>query len=90
MAQCPGGGLRTAPPLGVVLQDNLFSERFSFGRAIGGSLTPSDRPDMPGRTEPLTGDSADDVILAIPAEASVNVLATGNRKHLLSPANTGE
>ena len=37
----------------------------------------------PHRIEAITGDPADDAILAAAAEAGVDVLATGDRKHLL-------
>lgn len=43
----------------------------------------TDRPDVPQRIEAMTGDPADDAILATAVEAGVDVLATGDRKHLL-------
>lgn len=42
-----------------------------------------DRPAPPGRADAITGDPADDAILACALEAGVDVLATGDRKHLL-------
>jgi predicted nucleic acid-binding protein len=47
----------------------------------------TERPDTPQRIEAITGDPADDAILATAVETGVDVLATGDRKHLLS---TGE
>ncbi len=43
----------------------------------------TERPGLPGRADPLTGDRADDAILACAVEAGADVLATGDRKHLL-------
>jgi predicted nucleic acid-binding protein len=42
-----------------------------------------DRPAPRGRADAITGDPADDAILACALEAGVDVLATGDRKHLL-------
>jgi predicted nucleic acid-binding protein len=39
--------------------------------------------------EPVTGDSADDLILACAIEAGVEVLASGDRKHLLPVSDHG-
>jgi uncharacterized protein len=47
------------------------------------ALLATERPDTPQRIEAVTGDSADDAILATAVEARVDVLATGDRKHLL-------
>ena len=41
------------------------------------------RPAGPRRADPITGDPADDAILACAIEAEVDVLATGDRTHLL-------
>jgi predicted nucleic acid-binding protein len=41
------------------------------------------RPGQPSSTEAVTGDPADDAILACAVEAGADVLATGDRKHLL-------
>ena len=43
----------------------------------------TERPGMPESIEAITGDPADDAILATAVEAQVDVLATGDRKHLL-------
>jgi predicted nucleic acid-binding protein len=43
----------------------------------------AERPGPPERAEAITGDPADDAILACAVEAGVDVLATGDRKHLL-------
>jgi len=43
----------------------------------------TERPDTPQNIEAITGDPADDAILATAVEAGVDVLATGDRKHLL-------
>ena len=45
--------------------------------AVGFQETPAREP------EPLTGDPADDLILACAVEARVDVLVTGDRRHLL-------
>ena len=42
-----------------------------------------ERPGPPERADMITGDPADDAILACSVEAGVDVLATGDRKHLL-------
>jgi uncharacterized protein len=39
--------------------------------------------------EPVTGDPADDLILACAIEAEVDVLASGDRKHLLPVGERG-
>ena len=39
--------------------------------------------------EPVTGDPADDLILACAIEAGVEVLASGDRKHLLPVGERG-
>jgi predicted nucleic acid-binding protein len=41
------------------------------------------RPGPPSSAEAITGDSADDEILACAVEAGVDVLVTGDRRHLL-------
>jgi uncharacterized protein len=43
----------------------------------------TDRPAEPERIDEVTGDAADDVILACAVAAGVDILATGDRKHLL-------
>ena len=43
----------------------------------------TERPGTPQRPDAITGDPADDAILACAVEAGVDVLATGDRKHLL-------
>jgi uncharacterized protein len=42
-----------------------------------------------GTPEPVTGDPADDLILACAIEAEVEVLASGDRKHLLPVGERG-
>jgi predicted nucleic acid-binding protein len=42
-----------------------------------------------GAPEPVTGDPADDLILACAIEAEVDVLASGDRKHLLPVGERG-
>lgn len=42
-----------------------------------------------GAPEPVTGDPADDLILACAVEAGVDVLASGDRKHLLPVGERG-
>lgn len=41
------------------------------------------RPGPPRSVEAVTGDPSDDAILACAVEAAVDVLATGDRRHLL-------
>jgi len=44
----------------------------------------SEMPELPrGVTEPVTGDLDDDVILACAVEAEVDVVVSGDRRHLL-------
>lgn len=43
----------------------------------------TERPGTPQRIEAITGDPADDAILATAVEAGVDVFVTGDRKHLL-------
>jgi predicted nucleic acid-binding protein len=40
-----------------------------------------------GTLAPLTGDPDDDLVLACAVEASVDVLVSGDRKHLLPPGS---
>jgi uncharacterized protein len=43
----------------------------------------TERPDTPHHVEAITGDPADDAILAAAVEAGVDILVTGDRRHLL-------
>lgn len=43
----------------------------------------TERPGVAQRADAITGDAADDAILACAVEAGVDVLVTGDRKHLL-------
>ena len=43
----------------------------------------TERPAPPQRAARITGDPADDAVLACAVEAGADVLATGDRKHLL-------
>ena len=43
----------------------------------------AETPAAPDRAEPLTGDSDDDRILACAVESHVDVLVSGNKRHLL-------
>jgi predicted nucleic acid-binding protein len=43
----------------------------------------TERPDTPQHVEAITGDPADDAILTTAVEAGVDILVTGDRKHLL-------
>lgn len=67
----------------------VLTEKLAFGeersRAARELLArlATDRPAPPGRADAITGDPADDAILACALEARVDVLATGDRKHLL-------
>lgn len=76
-------------PVSVEL-DRILSEKLGFTAerlkeiqallfdiAIGSQQAPSHEP------EPLTGDPDDDLVLACAVEAQVEVLVSGDRKHLL-------
>jgi predicted nucleic acid-binding protein len=67
-----------------VLTDKLgfTDEKSSAACALLAQLA-VERPDAPPSIEPVTGDPADDAILAAAVHAGVDVLATGDRKHLL-------
>ncbi len=43
----------------------------------------TDRPTAPASVEAVTGDPDDDLILACAVGAEVDIIATGDRKHLL-------
>lgn len=67
----------------------VLSEKLGFGeersdaaRELLTGLATS-RPQRPRSPEAITGDPVDDAILACAVEAGVDVLATGDRKHLL-------
>lgn len=82
--------------IGLVLPDlvldelqRVLSEKLGFGdeearTAIDllGRLA-TERPGPPRRVDAITTDRADNSILASTVEAGVDVLATGDRKHLL-------
>jgi predicted nucleic acid-binding protein len=57
-------------------------EQIHVARELLGKLA-ANQPAAPARVDPVTGDPADDAILACAVEATVDVLATGDRKHLL-------
>lgn len=67
----------------------MLAEKLGFGeeqsRAVRDLLAglATARPDPPRWADAITGDPADDAILACAVEARVDVLATGDRKHLL-------
>jgi hypothetical protein len=67
----------------------VLTEKLGFGeeqsRAARELLTrvATERPGPAQRLAPVTGVPADDEILACAVEAQVDVLATGDRKHLL-------
>jgi uncharacterized protein len=70
--------------LNRVLADKLgFDEERA--RAICDLLADvaASQPGPPSSVEAVTADSADDAILACAVEAGVDVLATGDRRHLL-------
>jgi predicted nucleic acid-binding protein len=67
----------------------VLTEKLGFGeeqsraaRELLAGLS-TERPGAPQSVDAITGDSADDAILACAVEAGVDVLATGDRKHLL-------
>lgn len=66
-----------------VLTEKLgFGERSHAARELLAQLA-TERPDPPQHPHAVTGNPADDAILACAVEARVDVLATGDRKHLL-------
>lgn len=70
--------------LGRVLQMKLgFSEAQCREASRFLAELASDRPSAPDRVDPVTGDPADDAILACAVERGVDVVATGDRRHLL-------
>jgi predicted nucleic acid-binding protein len=69
--------------------ERVLTERLGFGeeqaaaaRELLAQLS-TERPKPPARVDAATGDPADDAILACAVGAGVDVLATGDRKHLL-------
>lgn len=67
----------------------MLTEKLGFGeeqsraaRALPAQLA-TGRPGPPQRADAITGDPADDAILACAVEAALDVLATGDRRHLL-------
>ena len=66
----------------------VLTEKLGFGEAqsrVARELLAQlaiERPGPPERADAITGDPADDAILACAVEAGVDVLATGDRKHL--------
>jgi predicted nucleic acid-binding protein len=67
-----------------VLTDKLgfADERVSATRRLLERLA-TVQPGPPGQVEAVTGDPDDDVVLACAVESASDVLATGDRKHLL-------
>ncbi len=57
-------------------------ERWNDALALLDRIAPA-RPEVPSRVESVTGDAADDEILACAVEAGADVLASGDRRHLL-------
>ena len=67
----------------------VLTEKLGFGeeqsraaRELLAQLA-TERPGPPQRADAITGDPADDAILACAVQSGVDVLATGDRKHLL-------
>ena len=58
------------------------TERTRAARQLLESLAAA-RPGLPGVIESITGDPADDIVLAASIEANADVLVTGDRRHLL-------
>jgi predicted nucleic acid-binding protein len=71
--------------LGRVLTEKLGFEpqRWGEAEALLRGLAAQLVKAPAGAPEPVTGDPADDLILACAIEAEVDVLASGDRKHLL-------
>ena len=72
---------RVLDELDRVLTDKLGFEEERIRALLVGLAT--SRPASPGSVEAVTGDPADDEVLACAVAAGVDVLATGDRKHLL-------
>jgi uncharacterized protein len=64
-------------------------QRWSEAEALLGELVVETVKAPAGPPEPVTGDPADDFILACAIEAEVEVLASGDRKHLLPVGERG-
>ena len=67
----------------------MLTEKLGFGeeqsrtaRQLLARLA-TERPGLPQHSDAITGEAADDAILACAVEARVDVLATGDRTHLL-------
>jgi predicted nucleic acid-binding protein len=77
------------PELVLVELQRVLTVKLGFdeqhARAAGDLLAgvAASRPGPPSSAEAITGDSADDEILACAVEAGVDVLVTGDRRHLL-------
>jgi predicted nucleic acid-binding protein len=69
--------------------ERVLTEKLGFGqeqsRAARQLLSrlAAERPGPPRRADAVTGDPADDAVLACAVETRIDVLATGDRKHLL-------
>ncbi len=60
-----------------------FSEERSRAASELLARLATERPGPPEHADPITRDRADDAILACAVEAGADVLATGDRRHLL-------
>lgn len=78
--------------LGRVLTEKLGfdSQQCSEAEALLRELAVESVESPAGLPEPVTGDPADDLILACAIEAEVEVLASGDRKHLLPVGERGD
>jgi predicted nucleic acid-binding protein len=69
--------------------ERVLTEKLGFGQEQSRAARPllsrlaAERPGPPRRADAVTGDPADDAVLACAVETRVDVLATGDRKHLL-------
>lgn len=77
--------------LGRVLTEKLDfdPQRWIEAKALLRELAVQSVSAPAGPPEPVTGDPADDLILACAIEAEVEVLASGDRKHLLPVGERG-
>jgi uncharacterized protein len=66
----------------LIAKLDFEQEQIDAARALFAHIA-AEEPAPPPLVEATTGDPADDVILACAAEAGADVLATGDRKHLL-------
>ena len=80
----------------IVELERILTEKFDFepqrwgeAETLLGELAVESVPAPGGHPEPVTGDPDDDLILACAIQAKVDVLVSGDRKHLLPVGERG-